>query len=236
VVLLAIGAFQRPSSQRLLHYWSPSSFHLFPVCWQLQWAYYPDFARVEAPRSAPSGFVQRTGCSACGLGYPHQVLVGSPHVHSSLLVPVSFAGFLIKCIRVYWQSLPQCRFAWPFSRRVGFSSRCFPSVAHSVFCLPRICGATRLLSLAGYLFLLLFLFHFLIYFISHVSAPQWWWLSGLVARAFLSFVAQAQSLAHTHVSSGSSPMVGPLFFWPSFWLFHFLLVYIRSMRPVTSVA
>jgi hypothetical protein len=31
VVLLAIGAFQRPSSQRLLHYWSPSSFH-FPPC------------------------------------------------------------------------------------------------------------------------------------------------------------------------------------------------------------
>jgi hypothetical protein len=38
-------------------------------------------------------------------------------------------------------------------RAVGFSSRCFffPFVAHSVFCLPRICGATRL-SLAGYLF------------------------------------------------------------------------------------
>jgi hypothetical protein len=81
---------------------------------------------LRAPRGAPSGFVQRTGCSACGLGCPHQVLVGSPHVHSSLLVPVSSAGFLIKCLRVYWQSLPQCRFAWPFSRRVGFSSRCFP--------------------------------------------------------------------------------------------------------------
>jgi hypothetical protein len=128
VVLLTTGAFQRPSSQRrLLHYWSPSSFHLFPVCWQLQRAYYLDFARARSPRSAPSGgCVQRTGCSACGLGYPHQVLVGSPHVHSSLLVPVSFAGFLIKCPRVYWPSLPQCRFAWPFSRRVGSSSRCFP--------------------------------------------------------------------------------------------------------------
>jgi hypothetical protein len=32
------------------------------------------------------------------LGYPHQVLVGSPHVHSSRLVPVSSAGFLIKCL------------------------------------------------------------------------------------------------------------------------------------------
>jgi hypothetical protein len=114
VVLPAIDAFQRPSSQRLLHYWPPSSFYLFPVT-VLRAAY----------RCVPSGFVQRTGCSACGLGYPHQVLVSSAHVHRSLLVPVSFASFLIKCLRVYWQSLPQCRFAWPFSRRVGFSSRCF---------------------------------------------------------------------------------------------------------------
>jgi hypothetical protein len=75
VVLPAVDAFQRPSSQRLLHYWSPSSFHLLPVCWQLQRAYYLDFARVRAPRSVPSSFVQRTGCSACGLGYPHQILV-----------------------------------------------------------------------------------------------------------------------------------------------------------------
>jgi hypothetical protein len=97
--------------------------------------------------------------------------VGSPHVHSSLLVPVSFAGFLIKCIRVYWPSPPQCRFAGPFSRRVGFSSRCF-SLCRSFrffFGLPRICGATRL-SLAGY-FYLFFLFHFLIYFISHLRPP-----------------------------------------------------------------
>jgi hypothetical protein len=47
---------------------------------------------------------------------------------------------------------------------------CFvSSVAHSVFCLPRICGATRL-SLAG-LFYFIFLFHFLIYFISHLRPP-----------------------------------------------------------------
>jgi hypothetical protein len=32
-----------------------------------------------------------------------------------------------------------------------------------------------------------------------------------MARAFLSFVAQVQSLAHTHVGSGSSPIVGPFF-------------------------
>ena len=87
------SAFQRHGTQHLLHYWSPSSFYLVPVCRQLQRAYYLDFARARAPRSAPSGVVQRTGCSACGLGYPHQVLVGSPHVHSSRLVPVSFAGF-----------------------------------------------------------------------------------------------------------------------------------------------
>jgi len=136
------STFQRHGTQHLLHYWSPSSFHLVPVCRQLQRAYYLDFARARAPRSVPSGFVQRTGCSACGLGYPHQVLVGSPHVHSSLLVPVSLSGFLIKCLRVHWQSLPQCRFAWlflapcglllpkkykknGFSSRVGFSSRFF---------------------------------------------------------------------------------------------------------------
>jgi hypothetical protein len=46
----------------------------------------------------PVVFSVLPGCSACGLGYPHQVLVGSPHVHSSRLVPVSFAGFLIKCL------------------------------------------------------------------------------------------------------------------------------------------
>ena len=33
----------------------------------------------------------------------------------------------------------------------------------------------------------------------------------LMARAFLSFVAQVQSLAHTHVGSGSNPIVGPFF-------------------------
>jgi hypothetical protein len=38
------------------------------------------------------------------------------------------------------------RAVWAFPPAVFFS------VAHSVFCLPRICGATRL-SLAGYLFL-----------------------------------------------------------------------------------
>jgi hypothetical protein len=102
VVLPAIGAFQRPSSQHLLHCWSPSGFHF--CC-----------------RSAPSGCVQRTGCSACGLPTPG--LVGSPHVHSSCLGPVSFAGFLLKYLRVHWHSLPPRRFAWPFSRRVGYSSR-----------------------------------------------------------------------------------------------------------------
>ena len=119
VCLPAISTFQRHSTQHLLHYWPPSSFHLVPVCRQLQRAYYLDFARVRAPRGVPSGCVQRTGCSACGLGYPHQVLVGSPHVHSSLLVPVSLSGFLIKCLRVHWHSLPHCRFAWLFLAPCG---------------------------------------------------------------------------------------------------------------------
>jgi hypothetical protein len=73
-----IGAFQRPSSQRLLHYWSPSGFHF--CC-----------------RSVPSGCVQRTGCSACGLGYPaHPTpgLVGSPHVH--VLGPVPGVDVMAK--------------------------------------------------------------------------------------------------------------------------------------------
>jgi hypothetical protein len=50
---------QRHSTHHLLHYWSPSGLHF---CF----------------RSAPSGVVQRTGCSACGLGYPHQVWWAPP--------------------------------------------------------------------------------------------------------------------------------------------------------------
>jgi hypothetical protein len=51
--------------------------------------------------------------------------VGSRHVHSSRLIPVGFAGFLIKYLHVHWHDLgfrpgpPPCRFAWPFSRRLG---------------------------------------------------------------------------------------------------------------------
>jgi hypothetical protein len=72
VCLPAIRAFQRHSTQHFLRYGPPFGFHF---CF----------------RSVPSGLVQRTGCSACGLGYPHQVW-WAPHVHSSCLAPVSFAG------------------------------------------------------------------------------------------------------------------------------------------------
>jgi hypothetical protein len=48
------------------------------MCWQLRRAYYLDFARAMAHRGVPSGYVQRTGCSACGLGYPHQVWWAPP--------------------------------------------------------------------------------------------------------------------------------------------------------------
>jgi hypothetical protein len=60
-VSAAIGhwAFQRYSSQHLLSFRSPFGFHF---CF----------------RSVPSGFVQRTGCSACGLGHPHQVWWAPP--------------------------------------------------------------------------------------------------------------------------------------------------------------
>jgi hypothetical protein len=84
------------------------------------------------------------------LRLPTPGLVGSPLVHSSCLVPVSFVGFLIKCLRVHWQSLPQCRFAWPFSRRVGFSSRgsrvaipCVPSATLSFFYVCRAFAVRR---------------------------------------------------------------------------------------------
>jgi hypothetical protein len=54
VCLPAINAFQRHSTQHLLHCRSPSS---------------PILLLQEVPFSC----VQRTGCSVCGLGYPHQV-------------------------------------------------------------------------------------------------------------------------------------------------------------------
>jgi hypothetical protein len=58
--LPAIGAFQRHSTQHVLRCRS--------------------FRSSPAPAVVPFGCVQRTGCSACGLGYPHQVLVGFPYV------------------------------------------------------------------------------------------------------------------------------------------------------------
>jgi hypothetical protein len=71
---------------------------------------------------------------------------------------------------VYWQSLPQCRFAWPFSRRVGFSSRCFPLSRSFRFFVCRAFAVRR-----GYpspvIYLFIFLFHFLIYFISNPRPP-----------------------------------------------------------------
>jgi hypothetical protein len=94
-----LALFSAIGTQHLLHCRSPSSFHLVPVCRQLQRAYYLDFARARAPRGVPSGFVQRTGCSACGLGYPHQVWWAPPmYIGSSCLGPVGFAGLLIKCL------------------------------------------------------------------------------------------------------------------------------------------
>jgi hypothetical protein len=114
VCLPASSAFQRHSTQHLLHYWSPSSFHLVPVCRQLQRAYYLVFARVRAPRGVPSGFVQHTGCSACGLGYPHQVWCPPPHVHSSCLAPVGFAGMSthlrLQAPRAFAPVFAHCRF------------------------------------------------------------------------------------------------------------------------------
>jgi hypothetical protein len=79
--LPAISAFQHHSTQHLLHYGPPFGFHF---CF----------------RSVPSGCVQRSTYWVwrLRLGLTTPGLVGSPHVHISFLVPVSFAGFLIKCI------------------------------------------------------------------------------------------------------------------------------------------
>jgi hypothetical protein len=52
-------------------------------------------SRLTAHRTSvlSPGLVQRTGCSACGLGHPHQVWWAPPmYVHSLCLAPVSFAG------------------------------------------------------------------------------------------------------------------------------------------------
>jgi hypothetical protein len=58
VVLPAIGAFQRPSTQYLLHYWHPSDL-------------------VTAFAGVPSGDEQRPGWRACGLGHPPRKRTGS---------------------------------------------------------------------------------------------------------------------------------------------------------------
>jgi hypothetical protein len=87
----------------------------------------PPFRCSLAHAVAPCGCVQRTGCGACGLGYPHQVWWALPMyiVHSSCLAPVSFASFLIKCITPLvgppqlspWNSPPSSYVA--FIRRLG---------------------------------------------------------------------------------------------------------------------
>jgi hypothetical protein len=80
----AIGTFQRHSSQHP----TPSALALMPPLSVLC-----PLLLTQSPLAA-SGCVQRTGCGACGLGYPQTPgLVGSPRAHSSCLAPVGFAGF-----------------------------------------------------------------------------------------------------------------------------------------------
>jgi hypothetical protein len=89
----------------------------------------PQGAELTARDITFSGLRRRVVFNALGVALaayrlPTPGLVGSPHVHSSCLVPVRrLAGFLIKCLHVHWKSLPQCRFAWPLPRRVDFPSR-----------------------------------------------------------------------------------------------------------------
>jgi hypothetical protein len=70
---------------------------------------------------------------------------------------------------VHWQSLPQCRFAWPFSRRVGFSSRWFSLCRSFRFFVCRTFAVRHGCPSPGILFI--FLFHFPIYFISNLRPP-----------------------------------------------------------------
>jgi hypothetical protein len=101
---------------------------------------------------------------------------------------MSFAGFLIKCLRVYWHSLPQCRFAWPFSRRVGFSSRCFFLCRSFRFFVCRAFAVRH-----GYPSPVFYLFCYVIFcFISFlISAPHWWWLSGILSHLWFFFYSLA---------------------------------------------
>jgi hypothetical protein len=73
VCLPAISTFQRHSTQHLLHYRSPLSFHF--------WF-----------RGVPFRICSTHCVWRLRLRPPTPGLVGSPHVHSSCLAPVSFAG------------------------------------------------------------------------------------------------------------------------------------------------
>jgi hypothetical protein len=122
VVQPAISTFQRHGTQHLLHCRPPSSFHLVPMwpcvdsCSGPVTSYYLDFARVRAPRGVPSGFVQRTGCGACGLGHPHQVWWAPPMyiARAWCLAPVSSAGMStylrLQAPRAFAQVFAHCRF------------------------------------------------------------------------------------------------------------------------------
>jgi hypothetical protein len=122
VVQPAISTFQRHGTQHLLHCRPPSSFHLVPMwpcvdsCSGPVTSYYLDFARARAPRGVPSGFVQRTGCGACGLGHPHQVWWAPPMyiARAWCLAPVSSAGMStylrLQAPRAFAQVFAHCRF------------------------------------------------------------------------------------------------------------------------------
>jgi hypothetical protein len=141
VCLPAIRAFQRHSTRHLLRYRSPPfGFHF---CF----------------RSVPSGFVQRTGCSACGLGHPHQVWWAPPsHVHSSYLATVSFAG-----MSTYLRLQP------PRALAPVFAHCRFVSTATSAkkrLSQPKKWFSHGLTAQIRRLFLLLF-----------SRPPPWWWLA-----------------------------------------------------------
>jgi hypothetical protein len=124
VLLPVIGAFQRHSSQLPLPCWPPSSANLL---------------LKPFPSGCVRSCVQRTGCGAFGLGYPHQVWWDPPpDVHNTCLGPVGSTGFLINastCIAPWAvvQVLPHAvlrgRFRAVWSARaffVSFLCSCFP--------------------------------------------------------------------------------------------------------------
>ena len=137
------------------------------------------------------------------LRLPTPGLVGSPHVHSSCLGPVSFAGLLIKCLHFIGLS-------WAFAQlrpHVALRGLCSSAVWAASplgWCPPY--GVRRAISNYFFQFFMrpqptrcvppatrlwhprichLFLFIFIPLLSFLVSAPRCWWRSGILSHLFI---------------------------------------------------